>query len=382
MNLRPLWSIPALPFNFRPLSSPENPDGIPNHLPFHLAVQESTGRVAQIPDPIVAAALEAAYRCGSALPGMMENHGIGREYADDFLIALRDMVRRPIAGLRVLEIGCGTGYLLQRLQAEGAEVTGIEPGHQAGQEASGVKIVRGFFPAAAPDGQFDLILMYGLLEHLPDPADLLRKVIARLAPGGLVILAVPDATEFLERGDVSLLFSEHYSYFTADSLQRTVADAGGGAIRVQRSPFSALLYASCSTGPASQGLAVTEAENAVTMSFRRKAGDFLSKFQRQLDASRAGGKVAGIYAPGRAVNPLALNGMTAERLRFFDDSALLHGTYFPGIPVVVESRQDFERQPPDEVLIMSASFGARIESALRPLVPASVQFRRVESLCA
>ena len=382
MNLLSQWRIPALPFVFRPLSSPDNPAGIPNHLPFQFAVEESTGRAAQMPDTVVAQALDAAYRCGSEMPGMMERHGIGREYAEDFLNTLRHSFGRPFAGLRVLEIGCGTGYLLHRLQNEGADVTGIEPGHQSGQESSGVNIVRGFFPAAAVEGDYDLILMYCLLEHLPGPADFLRTVLARLAPGGMVCLAVPDAGGFLERGDVSLLFSEHYSYFTADSLRRTIAEAGGGGIRVQRSSFSALLFACCGREAAiANESAVTGDEISLTTRFQRRAEDFMEKFRRQLESSRAGGREVGLYAAGRAVNVLALSGAPLERLRFFDDCAMLHGTYFPAMPVAVENRDDFQRRPPDEVLIMSVSFGARIEAALRPLAPARLRFRQLETLC-
>jgi SAM-dependent methyltransferase len=383
MRLTSVWRISAVPFIFRPLISPDNPAGIPNHLPFHFAVQESTGRAAQMPAPEVARALEAAYICGSEIPGMMESGGIGRQYAEDFLQTLSHTIGRSFAGLRVLEIGCGTGYLLHRLQQEGADVLGIEPGCQSGQEGSGVTIVRGFFPSEEVEGEFDLIVMHSVLEHLPDPADFLRTALVQLAPNGILCLAVPDESGFLKRGDVSMLFSEHFSYFSGGSLHRTMAEAGGGNIRVERSQFTALFYASCTreSGGYEVEPAGVDADLRLVTGYRRTVEGFLEKFQRYLESARAGGRELGIYAPARAVNALVMSGVSMERLRFFDDAAMMHGTYFPGIPVAVENRENFLRRPPDEVLIMSVSFGARIEAALRPLTPARVQFQQLEALC-
>ncbi|MES2706166.1 MAG: class I SAM-dependent methyltransferase [Verrucomicrobiota bacterium] len=347
-------------------------------------MEESTGRAAQIPDPEVAKALDAAYTCGSEIPGMMEGTGIGRQYADDYLKTLTDIIGRPFTGLRVLEIGCGTGYLLQRLQQEGADVLGIEPGCQSGQEDSGVRIVRGFFPSVEVKGEFDLIIMHSVLEHLPDPTDFLRTVLRQLTPEGILCLAVPDESGFLQRGDVSMLFTEHYSYFSPDSLYRTIAKAGGGDIRVKCSTFSALLYASCTRAAAgddeirSPGM---EADLRLVTEYRRKVNEFTEKFQYYLEAVRTGGLELGIYAAGRAVNALVMSGVSMARLRFFDDAEMMHGTYFPSISVAVEDREDFIKNPPDEVLIMSVSFGARIEAALRPLVPARVRFQQLEELC-
>lgn len=57
---------------------------------------------------------------------MMDDNGIGKLYADDFIKYIHE--EENIAGKKILEIGCGTGYLLYELQKEGAEVLGIEPG--------------------------------------------------------------------------------------------------------------------------------------------------------------------------------------------------------------------------------------------------------------
>jgi hypothetical protein len=72
----------------------------------------------------------------------------------------------------------------------------------------------------------------------------------------------------------------------------------------------------------------------------------------------------GVYVPSRFVNHMALAQIAATGLRFFDDNPHLYGTYFPGIPVPVESGADLLSRPPDRVLIMSRAFGDSIARRL------------------
>ena len=73
-----------LPFYWRPLRSSSDYD-LPASLPFELYHDATTGTWRQQPDDSVKLVLEAAYRNGSEHVGLMDEHGIGREYADDFL---------------------------------------------------------------------------------------------------------------------------------------------------------------------------------------------------------------------------------------------------------------------------------------------------------
>jgi len=381
------WSLPALPFIYRPLETPNNGEGIPNSLPFRLTVDAGTGLVRQIPDAAVATVLERAYAAGSEIPGLMAEQGIGKEYADDFLSLLDETTANaPLDGKRVLEIGCGTGYLLSRLKRRGAVVLGIEPGPQ-GQKGStefDVPVVRGWFPSDQVPGPYDLVILYLLLEHVPEPAALLDAVRGRVAAGGQVALVVPDAEPFLREGDASILFHEHYSYFTGATLAAALRQAGARAVQVRHSALSRLLFATVSFDDDGKGAEPGERQLtgslALAHHFRRSVADTTARLARYLSEARALGEPVAIYVPGRFVNYIALGELPTDGLRFFDDSPALRGRYFPGVPIAVESMEDLAARPCPRVLIMSASFGAKIRARLLPLLPAATRITTLGEL--
>ena len=365
------WTVPSLPFIYRPLESPSNGPGIPDALKLILGLDRDTGRLHQVPHPAVAAALDKAYHAGSEIPGMMEETGIGREYAEDFLTLLTATTGRPrFDGKRVLEIGCGTGYLLSRLQELGARVQGIEPGPhgQLGARKYGVPVLQDVFPSDQITETFDLVVLYLVLEHLPDPVAFLEAVRRTVSPGGSAVIVVPDAEPFLAEGDASILFHEHYSYFTADTLAATLHRAGAGSVRCEHSRLSRLLFALARfEGPE---VTIPVADGFVQAHrFRTSVARTSARLAAWFAEARALGETVAVYVPGRFVNYASLAGIPTDGLRFVDDSPALRGRYFPGISVPVESMDELVIRPTDRVLIMSASFGAKIRARLAPLLP-------------
>ena len=92
----------------------------------------------------------------------------------------------------LLEIGCGNGFFLQQALAQGYRtVRGVEPSRAAvDQAAPEVRnaIVRGLMrPGLFPLAEFDVICLFQVFDHVPDPASLLDACFAALRPGGLVL---------------------------------------------------------------------------------------------------------------------------------------------------------------------------------------------------
>jgi SAM-dependent methyltransferase len=371
----PLWRIDSLPFVFRPLTTPSNPDGIPDSMPFLLGLDPRSGRLLQIPTPELERILDRAYSDGTLITGLMAAEGNGRLYADDFLAFIEREVGLPnLRGGRVLEIGCGNGYLLSRLADFGAIVAGIEPGPLAdeGRDRYGVEIIRGFFPHPDVRGPYDLIVMYMFLEHVPDPVGILREVHALLAVGGTVLVAVQDEGPYIGDGEVSLLFHEHFSYFTHATLSSTASAAGAAGVRCSASTYSNLLYATYRelTG-ASRDPQRPDRRSAIE--FRMRAESLIAAVGERIGQAQAAGMEVGLYVPYRAANILAIGSVDLRGLRFFDDSDSLTGTYLPGIPIPIENRKSLLDRPPGLILIMSLSFARGIAAELARDLPSHVE---------
>ena len=94
---------------------------------------------------------------------------------------------RPVAGKRILDLGCGPGWYSVALRRGGARVISLDLGaddvHAAGGKGLAALIGDGQ-QMPFPDGAFDGIFCSNLLEHVPDPEQVLDEVARLLAPGG------------------------------------------------------------------------------------------------------------------------------------------------------------------------------------------------------
>jgi 2-polyprenyl-3-methyl-5-hydroxy-6-metoxy-1,4-benzoquinol methylase len=160
------------------------------------------------------------------------------------------MLRLVGANKKVLDVGCASGYLARALGERGCRVSGVEFDPAAAQEAAPAleKIVVGDLdeidlPAEFAGSQFDVVVFGDVLEHLRNPLPLLRSVRGMLAPGGAVVISVPniahgDVRLSLLQGrfdyrDLGLLDSTHIRFFTRESLRSFLEDAGFIAVDVQ-----------------------------------------------------------------------------------------------------------------------------------------------------
>ncbi|MFC7367904.1 bifunctional 2-polyprenyl-6-hydroxyphenol methylase/3-demethylubiquinol 3-O-methyltransferase UbiG [Vreelandella zhaodongensis] len=112
--------------------------------------------------------------------------------------------RSGLAGKRVLDVGCGGGILSESMAHRGAHVTGIDLGEaplgvaRLHAEESGIQVdyrcVSVEALAAEQPGHYDVVTCMEMLEHVPDPASVIRACSALVRPGGYVFFSTLNRT--------------------------------------------------------------------------------------------------------------------------------------------------------------------------------------------
>jgi len=140
---------------------------------------------------------------------------------------------------RLLDVGSGPGLFLAMGRARGWQVKGIEPSAQASaysKEVLGLDVESTFLDheSAARLGQFDVVNLSEVLEHLPDPAEMLALTHKLLKPSGVISLVVPNDFNPLQmilrdrQGFSPWWVSppHHLNYFSHPSLKALVERQG------------------------------------------------------------------------------------------------------------------------------------------------------------
>ncbi len=154
---------------------------------------------------------------------------------------------KPLAGLAVLDVGCGGGLMSEPLARLGAKVTGIDPTSDAiavaRRHAGAQGLAIDYRTATVEDLQaegmcFDAVICMEVIEHVPNQAALVRSLGALVRPGGAVVMSTLNRTwksyllaiigaeyvlGWLPRGT-----HDWNRFVTTDELVRYLANAGFG----------------------------------------------------------------------------------------------------------------------------------------------------------
>jgi 2-polyprenyl-3-methyl-5-hydroxy-6-metoxy-1,4-benzoquinol methylase len=144
-------------------------------------------------------------------------------------------IERFQPGGRMLEIGCGTGVFLAEAARSGHwELMAVEPSQEAAdyvrKELKIPVLATRFSEADLPQGSFDLITLWNVLEHLDNPVADIRRMASLLKKGGWLVFSIPN----MESLDAKLFgrywigwdLPRHLYFFPQNQLKQILQEAG------------------------------------------------------------------------------------------------------------------------------------------------------------
>lgn len=137
----------------------------------------------------------------------------------------------------LLEVGCGTGDLLEYMSETGWQVLGLEVAPDATEvcRAKGLDVLQSSITDFVEGGTVvDVVVMIHILEHVPDPVAFLSHARNCLPMGGHIVVEVPNDFNSLQHAAVQTLGlkpwwivePDHINYFDFESLTRLLQGVG------------------------------------------------------------------------------------------------------------------------------------------------------------
>lgn len=199
------------------------------------------GLVYQNPRPSPAE-MAAHYPPGYASYQSGGQRGASRWTAWTFECGMRKrsrFVTRRKRGGRLLDVGCATGEFLAHMRRQGAwQVCGVEINPAVAETARqrhGLEVFAGSLQEARyPAATFDVVTLGDVLEHMHDPAALLREIARILKDDGIVVIRVPNlvgwSAKLAGRYWAGLDAPRHLYVFTPQTLAALLARNGLGVV--------------------------------------------------------------------------------------------------------------------------------------------------------
>jgi 2-polyprenyl-3-methyl-5-hydroxy-6-metoxy-1,4-benzoquinol methylase len=146
---------------------------------------------------------------------------------------------------RVLDIGCGRGLILSMAKSEGWEACGLEFSDESAAYARnelGLDIRTGNIKDAEfLDGDFDVVTIWHVLEHMENPVGTIKECYRILKPGGLLLISLPNMRSMQSvmtgRHWFHLDIPYHLYHFNTENLKRLLNEHSFKIMKVSHFSF-------------------------------------------------------------------------------------------------------------------------------------------------
>jgi SAM-dependent methyltransferase len=197
-------------------------------------------------------------------------------------------------------------------------------------------------------GTVDLLIVRHIAEHTEDPRRFMAALATLLAPGGVMVIEIPDCSANLKRQDYSMIWEEHTLYLTPQTAPQLLASAGCAGVAIEVHPFAfedvIVLYGRKSGAGATQAPLDRETVEPSIDLARRYAAAFegwTQRYRQLFDGLTADGSRLAAYGAGHLTCAfLNFHGLADYFAFVVDDTPQKQGLFLPKarLPIVSRSR--------------------------------------------
>ncbi|MGQ0545789.1 MAG: methyltransferase domain-containing protein [Betaproteobacteria bacterium] len=311
-----------------------------------------------------------------------------RSLREHFLDYASEVVARFLRPERstVVEIGCNDGILLKPLADQGVrKPIGVDPASNIVQAIADprITVVNDFFGSKvavairSQHGPADLIVANNVYAHIPEINDVTHGVAELLSDNGVFVFEVHHLGSVMRGLQYDMIYHEHLYYYSLLALENHLRRHGMAVFDLKRIPIhgGSIRYYACKASArwakavtnrvhllrqdeTAQGLDRVETFRHFAAEIARRK-DILMAYLERL--RRAGKRVAGYGASGRANTIIQYCGIGREHLEYMiDDAPAKWGYYTPGSHFEIRSAEALRTATPDYLLVLAWGYLSEI----------------------
>lgn len=229
------------------------------------------------------------------------------------------------------------------------------------------------------NGSANLVIARHVLEHAEMPVRFMTALSTLLAPGGYLVIEVPDCSANLARRDYTMIWEEHVLYFTPDTVRQNLAATNCEVVNCDVHPFpfeDVIVLCARKTGGQAGTThgdpAVSARSVALAEAYGRDFATWTAHYRQLFERLTANGKRLAAYGAGHLTAAfLHFHDVTQYFACVIDDTPQKQGLFLPksGLPITGPSRLtegDIEHcllglapQLEDKVIAKNSAFTAR-----------------------